>query len=1054
LPGERRLATVLFADIAGFTRLSKTRDPEDLKELVDACMTKLSAIVERYDGFVDKVIGDALMAVFGAPVAHGDDPERAVRAALEMQKCAAENVPELGGLALSVGVNTGEVYFAPAGPAERETVLGDAVNAAQRLQATAGAGNVLVGEETRRATERAIAYDPVAPVQVKEAEEPIAAWRALEIVSAPEAPHAAPMVGRDGELGVLRGIWDRVTRERRPHLVTVLGPPGIGKTRLATEVAGIAEVSGAAVVRGRSLPYGQAVGYGALAQQIKQVAAIYDSDPPDTAREKLTVAVDALLPADAAADVASHLAALIGIAAEETVPDKPVLFLSVRRFVEALAADRPLALVFEDIHWADASLLDLIEHLAVRVRDVPILVLTLARPELLQTRPGWGGGLLSYTVLPLEPLDAAQARELAERLLRERGSAVVPEVAARLGDTAEGNPLFIEELAASLVERAGGSLDELPTTVRGIIAARLDGLPPEERGVVLDASVLGKIFWRGVLERLGSGNGRLADILDSLEARDFVRREPSSRLEGDEEYSFKHILIREVAYSTLPKAVRRERHAAVAQLIEEFTGTRIGASASILAHHWEQAGELEKAVDYMIAAARDAARAWAKAEAVALYSRALELLPDDDERGPRVRLERAGALIQAGEMKAAIPELDPLIEELTGLERFEAIHHRFRATFWGLTDAVGARHFGEEARRLAEELGDDQLRALALSKLAAAAGMDGDLEEALTLAEDAFAAWERDSRLTDRAEALDWYSLHQYWLGRYESAIAAAQEAIEVGSGVYSVPGLVNGHANLALALTGIGRHEEALALFERGAAHGRELELQPRFTSRIKNMWAGTLRELYALDEARELNGEAVEQSASAAFPGGVVSGRIDIVNLDLLAGDVGRAEAALPELFEAAAATKGWHQWLWMTRLGVAEAAVQLASGKAEAAVETARSACERAQRYGRPKYEVAARVALASALLELGRGETACDVLVQALADAERLKHPPSLWQSAATLARALSAVGRDAEAERAFAKARETLDSFGAGLSDERRGRFLAAPQVADVLAVAR
>jgi class 3 adenylate cyclase/tetratricopeptide (TPR) repeat protein len=1054
LPGERRLATVLFADISGFTNISKTKDPEDLKQIVDSCMTKLAAVVERYDGFVDKVIGDALMAVFGAPVAHGDDPERAVRAALEMQQCAVDNEEEFGGLALSIGINTGDVYFAPAGPDERDTVLGDAVNAAQRLQAAAAAGEIFVGEETRRASDRAIAYEDVAPVQIKSTEEPIPAYRATKLatVGAEGAP-AAPIVGRDGELVVLRGVWERVTGERRAHLVTVLGPPGIGKTRLASEVARLAESAGGAVVRGRSLPYGQTSGYGALSQQVKQVAGVYDSDAPAVAGEKLVAAVGRLFEAEAGADVGRHLAALLGLG-DETIPDKHVLFLSVRRFVEALAAEHPLLLVFEDIHWADASLLDLIEHLAARLRDVPLLILALARPELLQTRPTWGGGLLSYTTLPLEPLNAANTRELALRLLREDSVDVDAELVARLGETAEGNPLFIEELAASLAEQGGGSLAQLPTTVRGIIAARLDGLPEEERAVVFDASVVGKLFWRGVLERLGSGDGALDAILDSLEGRDLVRREPTSRLEGDEEYSFKHMLIREVAYGTLPKAVRRERHAAVATQIEEFVGERIGASASILAHHWEQAGELDKAVEYMISAARVAGRAWAKAEAVALYSQALDLIPADDPRRLRLRLERAITLVQAGEFPQALPELDELTPGLEGRDRFEALDSRFKGTFWGLTDAEGSRAISVEAGRLAEELGDEELRAVALYKQSAATAMDGAVEEALVLGREALASWKPGTRRADRAEALEWHSLHHYWLGRYEGGVEVARQAIEVGTELYSVYGVVNGHGDLGLSLTGLGRHEEALEVFARGAVQGRELELQPRFTSRLLNMWAGTLRELYELDEARGLNDEAIELAGGISFAGAVVSGQIDLAVLALLSGDIGVAEVALPKLLEAAAATKGWHQWLWTARIRALAAELELTAGRLDKAAEAAHGALEHAEHYRRLKYVAAARQTLGAALLAQGDAQTAAGVLRQALAEAETLKHPPSVWKSSSKLAEALYAVGDDSGAEAASNQARSTIDAFAAGLSEERRERFLAAPQVSELLTVAR
>jgi tetratricopeptide (TPR) repeat protein len=778
---------------------------------------------------------------------------------------------------------------------------------------------------------------------------------------------------------------------------------------------------------------------------VKQLAGIFESDSVPAARAKLEGAVAGVLPPDTAADVAAHLAALVGIAGEETIQDKQVLFFSVRRFVEALAAARPLVLLFEDIHWADPSLLDLIEHLAGRLRDTPILLLTLARPELLQARPSWGGGLLAYTALPLESLRAEDARRLAVLLLEQRAGTVEQDVADRLGETAEGNPLFIEELAASFVEQAAGSLDELPTSVRGIIAARLDALPAAERAVILDASVVGKIFWPGALRGLGSGNGRLFQLLDSLEARDFIRREASSRIEGDDEYSFKHMLIREVAYATLPKAVRRERHAAVARFIEGAAGDRIGESAAVLAYHWEEGGDRGKALDYTITAAEQAARAWAKGEAVSLYARALDLMPEDDERRGHIRLARALALVEAGDHQAAVPELDVLLGELQGRDRFEALLNRFKASFWGLTDALASRRFAEEARKLAEELGDEQLRALAVSKQAAAAGMDGHLEEAIALADDSFSVWKRASRLSDRAEALDWYSLHNYWLGRYESAVPAARDAIEVGRGVHSIPGLVNGHANLALALTGLGRHEEALEVFARGTAHGRELELRPRFTARIMNMWGGTLRELYELEEARRLHEEAIDLASRSAFAGAEVSGRLDLLQLDLAAG-------AWPGLCEAAAATKGWHQWLWMTRLAEAKGGIELAAGRAEQAAEDARKAIEQAGRYRRLKYVVASRIVLGLALLELKREAVAGDVLRQALAEAEKLRHPPSIWRAAAGLMRALDAVGDDGGAGDALRRARETIDAFAAGLSEERRERFLGAPELADVLAL--
>jgi class 3 adenylate cyclase/tetratricopeptide (TPR) repeat protein len=1046
---ERRLATVVFADISGFTNLSQGKDPEDLRALVDSCMGKLGAIVERYGGSVDKVIGDALMAVFGAPVAHEDDPERAVRAALEMQRCVADNASEFGDLALSIGVNTGDVFFAPVGPDQRPTVMGSAVNVAQRLQAAAPEGGVFVGEATHRPTRTVVRYEEAGSVQVKSSEEPLPAWRALEAEAFSERRlSAAPMVGRKRELARLRAIWEDTAETRRVELVTVFGPPGIGKSRLAGELAAVVEQSGGRMLRGRSLPYGQTSGYGAFAQQVNQLAGIFETDSAPLAHEKLERAVAARL-SDGWKEVAAHLAALTGLEQARAV-EAPVMLFSVRRFVEALAREQPTMLLFEDLHWARASLLDLIDMIAARLRDVPVLLLSLARGELLDVRPAWGGGRPNYTALELRPLSGEDSTRLARALLAQRAEPTPHEIVQRLEQTAEGNPLFIEELAASLVERTADSAEELPTTVKGIIAARIDALPPEERSVILDASVVGKTFWRGVLERVRGDARGIAEALDSLEQRDLVRREPSTTVQDDEEFSFKHMLIREVAYATLPKAVRRERHSAVARFIEDAAADRVAESAATLAYHWGEAGEQGRELHYLRLAAT---RAW-PAEAIALYDRALELVPEDDTETHRsLRLERAAARVRAGAYAEAIPELDGLLEELTGHERFEALDARFHASFWA-ADAEGAHHFGELARGLAHELGDEELRTLALSFLLGAANMDGQLEAAREHGREALRLWRPQTRLYELATTHEWLSLNEYWNGAYEAAEESSRQAYELGDKVQSIGPVVNGGAQLALSLSGLGRHEEALAVFEGVVAQGRELEAQPRFTSRAMNMWAGVLHELHEIDEARAKNDEAIALGERAGFPGSQVSGKIDLLYSDLVLGEVGRAESSLPALRTAAEATKGWHQWLWITRLARAEAELALAAGRHEEALELALQAIALAERYQRLKYAATSRLVLGRALRLTGRAPEAVESLQQALAEAERLKHPPTTWRAAATLADALQASGDDAGAEEAFTRARAEIDAFANRLSDARKERFLAAPQLAELFAFSR
>ena len=294
-------------------------------------------------------------------------------------------------------------------------------------------------------------------------------------------------------------------------------------------------------------------------------------------------------------------------------------------------------LVFEDIHWADAGMLDLLEVFASRVRDVPLLLVALARPDLLERRPSWGGGLPGYTALPVEALGEEHARELAAQVLRQmqkRG-----DESAQIGLVGEGNPLFIEELAASVAEDAAASTGELPTTIRGIVSARLDALPPGERAVLLDAAVVGKIFWTGALERMSSGKLALPELLDSLEGRDLIRREPVSRLRGDQQYSFKHDLIRDNAYATLPRPQRRKRHAEVAAFLEETT-PEIHAAASALAHHWSESGDKARAVDYFVIAGDQAGRGWARDQAAAFYQEALALLPEEQSAQRREIVKR------------------------------------------------------------------------------------------------------------------------------------------------------------------------------------------------------------------------------------------------------------------------------------------------------------------------------------------------------------------------------------------------------------------------------
>ncbi len=626
---ERRIVSVVFVDLVGFTSRSERLDPEDVRAILTPYHGTVRDELESFGGVVEKFVGDAVMAVFGAPTAHGDDPERAVRAALAIREAVAalnRAQPELE-LRIRGAVNTGEaVVTLSARPALGEAmVAGDVVNTASRLQQHAPVGEIVVGEETYRATRDAIEYEPADAVTAKGKAAPIAAWRAVEAASAAGERDlsSTPFVGRGREVDLLAATWERVELERRPHLVTVLGPPGVGKSRLAAEFTENIAARDVRVVRGRCLPYRERSAYGAFAMQVKDLAEIYDSDGLDVAVGKLRASVTRLVGPEQAETVAGHLAILLGFETHATTPDRDSLFQSVRVFIEAVARDQGTALVFEDIHWADPVLLDLIELLAAHLHDLPVLLLTLARPELLDVRPAWGGGLLAYHALPVEPLDGSDAAELALHLLGADAKA------AEVAEAAEGNPLFIEQLAAVLSELGPDQADTLPTNIRGLVAARLDALPFEERDVILDGSIVGRIFWRGALERIARNPDSLGDALAALERRDLIRRDAVSRIEGDHQWSFKHVLIRDVAYDLQPRARRREGHRHVAEFIEEST-PEVGEAGAALARHWRGAGELEHAAQHFVAAAEEAERGWAKEYAVTLYKEALDMTPAED----------------------------------------------------------------------------------------------------------------------------------------------------------------------------------------------------------------------------------------------------------------------------------------------------------------------------------------------------------------------------------------------------------------------------------------
>jgi len=619
---ERRIVSIIFVDLVGSTAQAEALDPEDVRALLTPYHQLVRREIESFGGVVEKFIGDAIMGVFGAPIAYGDDAERAVRAAFVVRDsvCAMP-----GNLQIRIAVNTGEaVVSLNARPALGESmVAGDVVNTASRLQTQAPVNGIVVGEMTYVGTRDVIGYEETEAIVAKGKAAPVKAWLATQPLT-PAGQRVARdlrMVGRVPELRLFAAILDRVLAERHPHLVSMFGAAGVGKSTVVANFAEIANERGARVVFGRSLPYRESSVYGPLSRHVMGICGIYESDAPDVVIDKLRTRARALLDGTSTPSetVAEHLGAIVGVdgwGAEAT--DRDTLFSSARSFLEAAAREQPTVLVFEDIHWSGSTLLDLIDALAVGSHGLPLLLVTLARPEFLDARESWGGRLSSYTSLTLGPLAEDDARELA---IRRLGAADRADAVVRI---AEGNPLFIEQLAATMEETDGA----LPTSVRGLVAARLDALPARDRALLLDAAVVGKVFWHDALLALNP-DPDIDRVLEELERRDLIRREASSFIEGQQQFTFTHVLIRDVAYELLPRADRARRHAAVAEFFERSTGSSSEAIGA-LAHHWRDAGDFERAIAQLTRAAEQAERGWAKDHAVVLYREALGLVPEGD----------------------------------------------------------------------------------------------------------------------------------------------------------------------------------------------------------------------------------------------------------------------------------------------------------------------------------------------------------------------------------------------------------------------------------------
>jgi class 3 adenylate cyclase/tetratricopeptide (TPR) repeat protein len=762
----RKVVTVLFCDVTGSTALGERIDPESLRRVMSRYFETAKAIVERHGGTVEKFIGDAVMAVFGVPTVHEDDALRAVRAAGELRGGLEGLNDELERdygtrLELRMGVNTGEVVTGT----EERLATGDAVNVAARLEQAAQPGEVLLGEETYGLVREAVDAEPAPPLEAKGKAETLLAHRLLSVqAGAPVRRHDAPMIGRERQRVLLDNAFANVVGERACHLFTILGVAGVGKSRLAAEF--LAGIEDATVVRGRCLSYGEGISYWSVTEVVKQLVPDGTTGP---------------------------LASILGDESTTSSPEE--IAWAFRKLLESQAAERPVVVVFDDVHWGEPTFLDLVEHVADLSRDAPILLLCMARPELLDARPAWGGGKLNTTNVLLEPL----APEETERLIEALGDGVEDGLRKRILEAAGGNPLFVEEMLAMAGEGEGDVA--VPPTIQALLAARLDQLDPSERGVLERGAVEGQVFHRGAVAALAPAEAGVDGRLVALVRKDLVRPEPPL-LPGDDAYRFRHLLIRDTAYEALPKATRAELHERFATWLEEH-GAGLVELDEILGYHLEQAyryraelGPLdgaaaaiaERATTRLLASSERALERGDGWATVGLLTRATELMPEDDPRHLMAELELATALGEQGELENATERLREVAAAARAHDDPGVVERAKLARIWVEIQTTSERKMtdalveAEEALATFERIGDVEGAVRALLLIGALTGWLGNLAGAEMHWRRALEQAENTSnRVTN--DVLGWIVINAWWGPRtVPETIRLADEAAAKGS--------------------------------------------------------------------------------------------------------------------------------------------------------------------------------------------------------------------------------------------------------------------------------
>jgi predicted ATPase/class 3 adenylate cyclase len=940
----RKVVTVVFCDLTGSTALGASTDPEALRATMRSYYEEMRAILERHGGTVEKFVGDAVMAVFGVPVAHEDDALRAVRAAWEMRAA----VPALG-LQARIGVNTGEVVTG-----EGDTlVTGDAVNVAARLEQAASPGDVLVGVETRRLVRDAVRVEPVTvPAKGKGH---VDAFRLLELD--PEAAAIArrldtPLVGRDVELEQLRQAFDRAVRERRCHLFTLLGPAGVGKSRLVSELLGRLD---ATVLEGRCLDYGEGITFWPVVSVLKQLGARAE-------------------------------ATLERVVEGGQLPNE--IPWAVRTLFEEVASERPLVVVFEDVQWGEETFLDLVDHIADLSRGAPILLLCLARPELLDKRPGWGGGKLNATTLLLEPLSPEECGEL----IAVHGG-VDDDVRDRILAAAEGNPLFVEEMVA-LVQEDGDV--GIPSTVQALLQARIDQLAADERSVIERGAIEGEVFHRAAVAELARPT-QVEPQLVGLVRKELIHPAPAS-LAGDQAFRFRHLLIRDAAYDALPKEARATLHERFADWLLEHGGELIELD-EIVGHHLAQAARYheelgrsrpdlaERAAERLLAAGRRAGGRDDVPAALKLLTRAAALAPRGSATWEAAFLDRVEMLLTAAE------DVEPSLAELeaTGDERLR-MHARIVRAHLDLQSAESGSKAAEvvaEANRLFGRLTDER-------GLASAAELEAELAWLRSNAAETVAAIERAIEHARRAGSAD--LVGRSTIIRYGPVVWGPFTPSEMRAQVADLPSDAHPRRVIeAMIAEREGRYEDALAHTDQMVVHLAELGVRALVAAPM-NARAHLLGRMGRYEESAKAYAEVIAVHESLGQAAYLSTTLVEYGEMRYEAGDADEAERL---------ATEG-------ERLGGPDDVVNFSKGRS-----------------------VRARVAA-----DRGDDATALELAQSAVEHAERTDFPSEHGRAYEALGHVHRRGGRREQAHAAYTRAIEVWERYGFS-ADAARARALLA-----------